>query len=58
VLGDAPNTAARMSSSAQAGEILVSESAVAAAGMDVEQMEKRVLELKGKAEPVPVYVLT
>ena len=57
VLGDAPNTAARLSSSAGPGEILVSEATSAAAGFNVDRMEKRLLELKGKREPVAVYVL-
>ncbi len=58
VLGDAPNTAARLSSSAAAGEILVSEASSAAAGLDVSATEKRVLELKGKNEPVTAYVIS
>ncbi len=57
VLGDAPNVAARLSSAAAAGEILVSEPAVAAAGLDPAHLEQRQLELKGKAHPVTVYVL-
>lgn len=58
VLGDAPNTAARLSSSAAPGEILISESTSGAAGLNIELLEKRRLELKGKSEPVTVYVLT
>jgi adenylate cyclase len=58
VLGDAPNTAARLSSNAEAGEILVSKSASEAAGLNVDQLEGRLLELKGKTEPVSVYSLT
>lgn len=58
VLGDAPNTAARLSTSAKQGEILVSESACVAAGLQVDHLEQRELTLKGKAEPVPVCVLT
>ena len=56
VLGDAPNTAARLSSSASQGEVLISEATCSAAGLDTERMERRVLELKGKSEPVTVYV--
>lgn len=56
VLGDPPNTAARMSSSAAAGEILISESAYVP-DMNLEGLEKRQLSLKGKAVPVNVYVM-
>ncbi len=56
VLGDAPNVAARLSSVAGPGEILVSEDAYASAGLDPD-LETRSLELKGKSEPVTVRVL-
>ena len=56
VLGDRQNTAARMSSSAAIGEILISEDAyVPDANLD--GLEKRQLTLKGKGNPVTVYVL-
>ena len=58
VLGDAPNTAARLSSSAAPGEILVSEATSAAAGLDVSGSEKRNLDLKGKSEPFAAYVIS
>ena len=57
VLGDAANTAARLSTSAGIGEILISESAYNSAGLKLDQLEKRVLEVKGKSEQVPTYVL-
>lgn len=61
VLGDAANTTARLSSQAGVGEILVSEAAAQAAaqaaGLDLTKYEKRDLALKGKSEPVGVYVL-
>lgn len=57
VLGDAPNTAARLSSSAREGEILVSEPALSAAGIDPGGLQKRTLELKGKSQPVDVWVM-
>jgi adenylate cyclase len=47
-LGDAVNTTARLASAARAGEILVTTSAAAAAGIDGGK-ERRSLELKGKA---------
>jgi adenylate cyclase len=57
VLGDAANTAARLASRAQAGEILVSESARQAAGMEFDPAQMRQLNLKGKSEQVTAYVL-
>jgi len=58
VLGDAANTAARLASSARQGEILISDAAFTAAGLDLGHLEKRHLELKGKSQPVLVHVLT
>ncbi len=56
VLGDPPNTAARLASAAAAGEILVSEAAyVPLPGRP--EPERRELLLKGKTAPVAVYVL-
>ena len=56
ILGDPPNTAARLSSSAATGEILVSKDAYVP-GMNLEKLEKRQLSLKGKSHPVNVYVM-
>jgi class 3 adenylate cyclase len=56
VLGDAANTTARLASSALTGEILVSDEAYSAAGMDLGQTERRSLVLKGKSQPVSVHV--
>jgi adenylate cyclase len=58
VLGDAANTAARLASSARQGEILISDAAYQAAGLDLGPLEQRELELKGKSERVHVRVLT
>ena len=58
VLGDVPNTAARLSSEAAPGEILVSGAASMAAGLGPGTAENRTLQLKGKNEPVEVSVLT
>lgn len=57
VLGDAANTAARLSSQARVGEILISESATVFSGLDTTGLMKRHLDLKGKREPVSVYVV-
>jgi adenylate cyclase len=61
VLGDAANTAARLSSNAEQGEIVISTDACAAVGPGIPALANlsvRQLELKGKSEPVPVRVLT
>ena len=57
VLGDTVNTAARLASQASAGEVVISEAARAAAGLEGQGMEPRSLELKGKEEPVQAWVL-
>lgn len=56
-LGDAANTAARLSSAARAGEILTSRRALEQAGFLIEGFESRNLELKGKSQPFQVFVL-
>jgi len=56
VLGDVANTTARLSSAAAAGEILVSEEAYWRAELSG-GWEQRSLELKGKSQPMTVYVL-
>ena len=57
VLGSAANLCARLSSAAAAGEILVSEESVEFAGLQVEGLERRELELKGISKKVPVRVI-
>jgi adenylate cyclase len=57
VLGSAPNLAARLSSQAVDGEVIVSETAAAAAGLTEQDQERRILELKGIDQPVAVRVL-
>jgi adenylate cyclase len=57
VLGDAANTAARLSSQAKTGQVLVSESCASAAGLDTGRFERREVALKGKSEAVSVYTL-
>jgi adenylate cyclase len=55
-LGDAVNVTARLTSLAAAGEVLVSEEAYAAAGLELD-LERRVLELRGRTAPLAVRVL-
>jgi adenylate cyclase len=57
VLGDAANTAARLSTVAGVGQILISEPATKAAHISTAGLQVRSLELKGKSEPVSVYIL-
>jgi adenylate cyclase len=57
VLGSAANLAARLSSQAADGEVLVSNEALTSAGMNSSQLETRVLSLKGISEPVVAGVL-
>jgi adenylate cyclase len=56
-LGDDVNLTARLASVAAAGEILVSEAARSAAGLETGDLESRRLELKGRKEPVDVWVM-
>jgi adenylate cyclase len=56
-LGDAVNTTARLAAAASAGEILVTADAATAAGLD-SSLERKLLDLKGKQEPVQVVRLT
>ncbi len=56
-LGDAVNTTARLASLAGPGEVLATEDACTAAGLDFTGLEVRHLQLKGRADPVDVRVL-
>lgn len=56
-LGDAVNIAARLASHAAIGEIVISEATAQQAGLDTGTLERRTLELKGKSEPMDVWVL-
>lgn len=58
VFGDTPNIGARLASQAGTGEIHVSQFAAEAAGLASEGAEIRTQTLKGKAEPVDVWVLS
>ncbi|HWB90083.1 MAG TPA: adenylate/guanylate cyclase domain-containing protein [Acidimicrobiia bacterium] len=57
-LGDAVNVTARLASEARAGEILVSDSSYRASGLPFGDLEGRTIELRGRAEPLDVRVLT
>jgi adenylate cyclase len=56
VLGDPANTAARLASQAGAGEVLVSDETCRRAGLPADRAETRMLQLKGRAQPVGVHV--
>jgi class 3 adenylate cyclase len=56
-LGDAANIAARLSTNAGVGEVLISEPAYTAADIQLGDLEKRTLSLKGRSEPLLVWVL-
>lgn len=56
-LGDNVNITARLASSAGTGEILISEATYGAAGLDLGELERRELALKGKSEATGVRVL-
>ena len=55
--GEEVNMTARLASKAGVGEIIVSESALKAAGIDGSDLEARSLELKGISEPVIARVM-
>jgi adenylate cyclase len=57
-MGDSVNVTARLAGLAGEGEALISRAAYEAAGMDLEDLGSRRLELKGRSEPVDVRVLT
>ena len=56
-LGDNVNITARLSSQARSGEILISDPAYTAAGIDLGDMPHRQVEIKGKEEQMGVWVL-
>ncbi|WP_119460316.1 adenylate/guanylate cyclase domain-containing protein [Rhodospirillaceae bacterium SYSU D60014] len=56
-LGDTMNVAARLVAAAGAGEIIVSEAAYKASGLDLPDAERRQLTLKGHLQPIEVYIL-
>jgi adenylate cyclase len=56
-LGDPVNTTARLASLACAGEVLVSVAAAEASGTNIEGLERRKVELRGRSAPLEVVVL-
>lgn len=58
ISGDGPNTCSRICAEALAGEALISEKVCKEVGLSTAGLESRQLTLKGKKEPVSVYVLT
>jgi len=57
-LGDVTNTAARLSSVAAAGEVLVNSTTYEDVSDRYPEAERRELELKGKAAPVVAYAIS
>jgi class 3 adenylate cyclase/tetratricopeptide (TPR) repeat protein len=55
--GDAVNVAARLEQAAEPGEVLIGAETRALLRSAIEVGEERLLDLKGKAEPVPAYPL-
>ena len=56
-LGDTVNTTARLQAEAKPGEVIISEELYASVASEFPDLERRSLEVKGKAEPVAVRVL-
>ena len=54
-LGDVVNTTARLASEAVAGELLVSEEAATAAGVDIQMQTRRTITVRGRSGPVTVF---
>jgi adenylate cyclase len=57
-LGDTVYTAARLTSLAGAGEILISAEAAAAGGLETAGLERRTLELRGRDQSLDAWVAT
>lgn len=56
VVGDTANTVARLGSAGSRGELVLSEDIVTSAAIETAGLERRVLDLKGKADPFPAWV--
>jgi adenylate cyclase len=55
-LGDTVNTAARLQSVAEAGEVAISEELASVATPEFEQAERRTLDIRGRQKPLSVRV--
>jgi adenylate cyclase len=56
-LGDQVNATAHLASAAKAGEALLTETVCNASGLNLDRLERRTLELKGRVAPVEVRTL-
>jgi adenylate cyclase len=54
-LGDAVNVASRLGTEAAAGELLMSASTAAAAGIETADLDERRLDLRGRSEPIDAF---
>ena len=57
-LGDTINVGARLQAEAKAGEIIMSEDLYQSVASDYPDVERRVLQLRGRQEPIAVRLLT
>ncbi|MFN2487123.1 MAG: hypothetical protein ABR609_11055, partial [Acidimicrobiia bacterium] len=58
VLGDVANVTARLASLARQGEVVASDDAYRAAGIDLGDPDRRTIELRGRTAPLDVRVIT
>jgi adenylate cyclase len=56
-LGDTVNVAARLQGLAQAGQVVLGEELLDAAAVDRPDLERRVVELRGRSEPMTIGVI-
>ncbi len=56
VLGDVPNTTARLGTAAQSGELAMSDKIVETANIDTTGMEHKLFDLKGKSAPFHAWI--
>ena len=56
VLGDVPNTTARLGTAAQGGELAMSDEIVEAAHIDTSTMDHKLFDLKGKSAPFRAWI--
>ncbi len=57
VLGDVANVTGRLASLARQGELLASDDAYRAAGIDLGDADRRTIELRGRAAPLDIRVI-